>query len=399
MESSLSPTSHRAPYSPALHGVTQVLLLLALVLRPSGWRWLFFPPILAIILYLVSRCTTGDLITDVGVGSALFTQLVTALDYILLTDVQTELRRVDQPKDQVISGEPLRTRFKWALSLFLSPRGIGWAHAPSHLPPAPTKLSRSSFVVLKLRQCFVCILLEVFAYIQNASNPAFTSGRPLEEFSYFWRNMGLLGFGAAAYARINFLYCVFAALAVGVGVSEPREWPELFGGLLEAWSVSRFWRRTWHQLLRRPLCITATSITRLLRLPRRSMVSSLVYLFSLFFVSGVVHGGGEYMMAEHGGLGAFKFFLLQAVAVAFEKLMVAFFGDLLSGTSTQDVTEHHKHAQPSRIILKLLGYIWTWSWFVWSIPYMLNPMITAGMFVNKNGKNLGRLFELWGQIA
>ncbi|KAF3164102.1 hypothetical protein TWF788_001240 [Orbilia oligospora] len=41
-----------------------------------------------------------------------------------------------------------------------------------------------------------------------------------------------------------------AAAAVLVGISRPEDWPPVLGPVQEAYSLRRFWAKTWHQLFR-----------------------------------------------------------------------------------------------------------------------------------------------------
>ncbi|KAF8205964.1 hypothetical protein K438DRAFT_1963744 [Mycena galopus ATCC 62051] len=96
-------------------------------------RRLFFVSILFLTWRLLYDGETGYLTSTFW-----FICLIMASDYILLTDIQRDLRQVPDPVDTrspritfpSTEKAPLGTRFKWALQLFFSPRGVGWAHEP-----------------------------------------------------------------------------------------------------------------------------------------------------------------------------------------------------------------------------------------------------------------------------
>jgi hypothetical protein len=46
------------------------------------------------------------------------------------------------------------------------------------------------------------------------------------------------------------LYLSVAAVAVGLRLSEPCDWPPLYGRLGDAYSARRFWAYSWHQMMR-----------------------------------------------------------------------------------------------------------------------------------------------------
>ena len=92
---------------------------------------------------------------------------------------------------------------------------------------------------------------------------------------WFYHTMGVFAFTLNAVAQIDTVHGVVGAFCVGVGISGPQEWLDLFGNPFDAYSVQRFWgyvrsypdvldltetlisRRTWHQLLRRVSFINA----------------------------------------------------------------------------------------------------------------------------------------------
>ena len=44
-----------------------------------------------------------------------------------------------------------------------------------------------------------------------------------------------------------------SALCIGLQIHERSEWPPLFGGFEDIYSVGSFWRKFWHQLARLPM--------------------------------------------------------------------------------------------------------------------------------------------------
>ena len=138
-------------------------------------------------------------------------------------------------------------------------------------------------------------------------------------------------------------------------------------------------------------------------------------LYIAFAVTGFVHIGGEYMFLGKMGFGAFNFFALQAVGITLEKLVSVcycycnFFnqipipsnekatntnghpkivnGNFDPPTSVQaqpNSTENHRHLRPANEIpdlwIRCIGYIWVVVWFSWSASFMIDPMISTGMF-------------------
>lgn len=196
-------------------------------------------PIAGITIYLVFFTTTGSSSDDQALGCALLSYLCYASDYILLTDVQRQLRLKGQPTPAF--DLPLKSRLWWGVQLHFGPRGVGWTHEPK-LPPRPPQTTRRGFVVSQLLWASFYILLNDIAGIHNRWNPSFSKdGPPLTQGSWTWRAVGVLGFATAASATLCTLHCLLSALSVTIGMSEPQEWPHLFGPLGESYTVRRFW--------------------------------------------------------------------------------------------------------------------------------------------------------------
>jgi hypothetical protein len=63
----------------------------------------------------------------------------------------------------------------------------------------------------------------------------------VRDMGWFYHTTGVFAFALGAVTHINTLHCVLAVLCVGVGISRPQEWPDLFGSPFNAYSVQRFW--------------------------------------------------------------------------------------------------------------------------------------------------------------
>ena len=113
------------------------------------------------------------------------------------------------------------------------------------------------------------------------------------------------------------------------------------------------------------------------------------------------------MLIGRMGAGAFKFFVLQSAAIILERVVIsgwAHFNALLDGnearTKRQNGRNHVKSLSPNAskrdersrrgseaksvppIWLRCLGYVWVILWFVWSLPFIVDPMVSTGMFVD-----------------
>ncbi|KAF8903716.1 membrane bound O-acyl transferase family-domain-containing protein [Gymnopilus junonius] len=412
----------RIPFDGPLYGLSQLGLIIGTIPGlPKPISYILLLPILWISYHLITRTSTGDLSADVALGSAILTQLLIGLDAMFFTNPDT-LTNYQEPrlKGEKITEQSLKERLQFAFNLYTNPRGIGWAHEHRHLPSRPSPSTpRSKFVLIRLSTALLCALLEFIAYTANASNPGTTTpGRGLRDAAIQWRALGVLAFATAGAARICALNCLVSAGVVGLGFSSPERWPRLFGSALDAWSVQRFWRRVWHQLLRKSLISATTSLLSAFSVSPLSRASSLpakfAFLYTAFFIIGVVHIGGEYMLLGRWEWnGAFAFFQLQAVGITIEKIVAWVWSQTPGhGRKEKDDRTHigpdvNGNAQsngkndkgtPNGAALKekatdvdavlpalwvrFIGYIWVASWFVWSLAFMIDPMTTTGMFAD-----------------
>lgn len=235
----------RFAFSLPLYGTFQGLIVLGYSLRPSRYRPLLFFPIAAIAHHLVFRSTTGTIV-DVGLGGAIVTQMLFAFDGIVLTDVQKTLYRIGEKPGQIISAS-LWSRLAWGWHLHNSPRAVGWAHELAHLPKNPPSLelnqNRKAFVLSRIGAGLVSVVVQVVAQVVNAANPALAPGAtPLVNQSLYVRTLSTLGLGIPAIAQMNSLHCFASAIVVMAGISNPADWPPLFGSLKNMYSLQTFWR-------------------------------------------------------------------------------------------------------------------------------------------------------------
>ncbi|EDR15395.1 uncharacterized protein LACBIDRAFT_301678 [Laccaria bicolor S238N-H82] len=390
------PERHSFPWG--LHALTQCLIVLSITVsssKTSIWtRWSIFLPIAVTSCYLVCYTSTGDVVVDQGLGTAILIQLMVAVDYILITDVQRNIYPKDQPprnKGAEVDMS-LMKRFRRALSLYTNPRGIGWSFEPRTLPRPSTK-PRFAFVSSRIIRALASALIGTFASVMINSNPAL-SGITLsvKDMGWFHHTTGVFAFALNAIAQINTIHCVLAAFCVGVGISGPEEWPDLFGSPFDAYSVQRFWGYA-------DVASGIASTTKIMhhlcghKNPPLSNkpYTALVFLNTVFLISGLVHVGGEYMMLGRLGssLGAFRFFLLQGLAVSAETIVSNVLS--LSGSSLASPGEA---ALPTpKLWTRIVGYVWVLLWFWWSLPFMVDPGILAGAYGPHRGLTFERLSE------
>ncbi|KAJ7617616.1 membrane bound O-acyl transferase family-domain-containing protein [Mycena polygramma] len=354
------------------------VIVMSLAMPPSTYRRLLCIPLLG-LSWKFSLHGDGYLCCAFW-----FIWLLNASDYILLTDVQRELRKL--PATQADSGggrehieeAPLARRLRWALDLFLSPRGVGWTHSPKRYLPSPgNNVSKRLFIRRRLGTLVRAVLLLDVLNLYVRWSPAYRTGLrmvgwPVE--LYVQSDVCAL----TAYAILEIPHCLLSIMAVATGVSAPEDWPPLFGRVAEGTNVRNFWGKCWHQLLRRPLTSHVRRLSHLLRLPARSAIATAVETSVAFGISGMVHYLAETVLLRgRGRSGSLIFFGLQPLAFAFEGLVAPL--------------NRRTGLVPPRIA-SFLGYVWTATWFAWTIPFMQDPLIAAGETLNRY---ISVSFVLW----
>jgi len=223
-------------------GLCQLILLLALALgeRPNArYNWIFFIPIFVLCIYSVFFCASESPTSDFAFSIALMGLVATASDYIFLRNHRPPLRKIGQKK--ATSEMTFTERIVWSASLLATPRGIGWAHEPTaQIPPRPT-VSRGKFIASQfLWIIFYCILFD-FALLQLQRNPCFRTGGPsLTAFGWWWRTTAWFHV-VTAYCTMSGLCAIQSIISVATGLSEPRDWPHLFGSLRNAYTLRKCW--------------------------------------------------------------------------------------------------------------------------------------------------------------
>ena len=140
---------------------------------------------------------------------------------------------------------------------------------------------------------------------------------------------------------LSLLHIGYNILSVAVGMSEPRDWPHLFGSPLKGYTLRKCWgwvhfhkfklrhwsfkliySRIWHQKLRKLMTGDSVFIAKKLRLPENTLTTCFK-LFIAFFISGLIHHSAEYILHQKWAGHSMEFFLLQAVGITCEDINIS----------------------------------------------------------------------------
>ncbi|KAK0451225.1 membrane bound O-acyl transferase family-domain-containing protein [Desarmillaria tabescens] len=293
----------------ALLGILTTLVL-SISVKPCKFRFLFVLPVLLLATYIVSHDEGSH---AMAVNIIVFDLALRSVDFMILTDVQRVLRHKDQPKDEDISMAPFYKRLTWGLSLVCSPRGVGWTHEPI-LPPVTR--NRTRFLLEQSFRVICCIVLSDMVAILA----------PYHAIVSRWSGAVLGGglIGLSAYSTLGMAYGSLTIVAVGLGLWRPEECPWVYGRFRDAYTYRRFWGLVWHQVFRRPFTSPGRYLSReVFKLPRGSRASSLIQLYSAFFLSAALHLVMTYGGVKTWEVDVFIVFFAQASVVTLETVIIS----------------------------------------------------------------------------
>ncbi|GLB01363.1 hypothetical protein AtubIFM57143_011072 [Aspergillus tubingensis] len=289
----------------------------------------------------------------------------------------TKLKQTPDKSPNKPQSKSLLKKYLWSLNLSFNYRRINTPWQIRALTTFDKIPTRTQFLLTSLLKLTISIAIIQLLTLET-TDPYLGRAvdklpvRPDEILLPFWYHSGwgkddlvlrflfTLSFGIVARAFIVAGYTSAAVVAVALG-QEPSMWPPVGGGLLDAWSIRRFWGKTWHQTLRQLLCSNADFVSgSILRLPVRFQWCFRV-IFA-FVVSGLVHTGMDVgfgvRIDESGSL---WFFALQILGVAGEML-----AEMLLAPVSVFVP---------RGLRRGVGFIWVAVFMMWTLPVWIYPIL------------------------
>jgi len=135
-----------------------------------------------------------------------------------------------------------------------------------------------------------------------------------------------------------------------------------------------------------------------LKFPRGTNRSSYTQLYVVFFLSGLVHFGGDFIVERRMVYGSFKFSLLQAVAITFEDLVIYITKRSLrwGGIELKPGRDDESWAG---VVARIVGYCWVTLWFCWTLPIRLDELSALGLGITDRKPIAQFLVDTWGQWA
>ena len=126
--------------------------------------------------------------------------------------------------------------------------------------------------------------------------------------------------------------------------------------------------------------------------PRGTNLSSYTQLYVAFFLSAILHFSGDFVIEKRIVSRSFKFFLLQAVAITFEDLVVY--------TAKRLLRRGRKLGGPwTIVVVRAFGYCWVTLWLSLTLPVWLDELNALG-FSSSDRRPISQfLLNKWNQWA
>ena len=117
------------------------------------------------------------------------------------------------------------------------------------------------------------------------------------------------------------------------------------------------------------------ALVRILRIPRGTNLSSYTQLYVSFVISGLFHAlmtynlpGTNSLPFEYSFMLAFKFFVMQAMAIQFEDTVLAICRRVRKTPASEN-----------QIFGRVFGYLWVISWFWFSLGWGGDALLKSNM--------------------
>jgi Membrane bound O-acyl transferase family len=176
---------------------------------------------------------------------------------------------------------------------------------------------------------------------------------------------------------LAWLYPVGAVIAVCLGISQPQEWPPIFGSFSKGYTMRKIWGYCWHQNLRRMFTRVTSAATHILGIQKGSLLSRYIQLYGAFIISAGIHHVGALNVPYHPAVWSqLFFFLLQPVAITVEDIVI-YLGSSYFGIKESGQFHHiYLNVGPCRansptVATRAVGFLWVFCFLSWSLRYMV----------------------------
>ncbi|KAH7144253.1 hypothetical protein B0J13DRAFT_41152 [Dactylonectria estremocensis] len=329
-------------------------------------------------------------------GSWLF--VLPAIERLLLHEPERDFWRLDEEKLTGKGQPPEWTwrKLRWALDLAATPRAVGWNFGSRKLNATRQAIrlrrpTRTSFVVTSLaRAALVYLTLDAVILIGKTADidrEWAWAGPTIASMS-----LRVLLMGLSVYSSMALQFEIAAGISVGLGISQPEDWPPLFGSIADGYTVANVWGKVWHGYIRQPVLGFGHATVDSLRVPKGSAGSYFIHLYVAFLISSFFHILGLFMVSE-GYLSTRNliqdmsfFFLAQPPVTMIETFVLRRCQAYVSALSPSDKEIQQVNLVSLKTKQRLLralgytvGYCWVVSWFTFTGWWFVKDYIAIGV--------------------
>ncbi|KAF9530993.1 membrane bound O-acyl transferase family-domain-containing protein [Crepidotus variabilis] len=381
--------SQKLPFRLSTLAAAEFLLVLSYAIQSLPGRLSIFVPTACICLWMLA-CTRADfppanhpLGWRVGIGCR-----VASIFLFASTSVLEKVMVGSAEKRKHSNGDSVLRNLWSGVQTWFNPRCINTASEPrSSLPPRPHITNRrSSFVIRQLLwgsfHFFLMDISTTLLHFYDIRRQTPLAPKSSLDFA-FNHKFGLLtsvSYFGTLYTTLSYMHYALSAFSVGLGITNPCDWPPLFNFTFEACTLRKFWGTFWHQMFRRIFTTHADFFSELLHLPPDSQITRYFKLFCSFGLSALLHLGGDGLALQSvSKSGCVKFFMLQAAAIVLEDNIIG----LTSKLPAQ------------RNLRRLLGCLSVLIWFGSTLPIWIDPLLDAGYVDTLNQGYFSPAMGLW----
>lgn len=167
-------------------------------------------------------------------------------------------------------------------------------------------------------------------------------------------------------------FCAFCFIYI-FRLDAPWAWPDLFGDLKSAYTLSRFWRLYWHRL-HLPAYIAWSEY--LLQHIKHEFVENCLIKVLIFLMSGIAHALVSWKLGEVCGiLDDVRFYMFNFAGMMLEASLSISWALIAHDKSFVSVREVNK----PHWALRCVGHVWVFVFFVWAVPNWSFPQVYCNM--------------------
>ena len=137
---------------------------------------------------------------------------------------------------------------------------------------------------------------------------------------------------------------------------------------------------------------------KFLGFPRGTNRSSYTQLYVGFFLSGLLHSSGDFMVEKRMVYRSFKFFLLQAISITFEDLVI-YIAKLSLRQGGIELKLGQGDESWGGAVVRVIGYCWVIVWGTLSLPIFLDGLNAVGWGSADRGPITQFLLNEWKRQA